>query len=327
MSTMSGVATALACVANVQVSDVIDVPPTVYFTDLSDDSLTQILKCCRDVSTIASLARCCKNFAHLASVDALWMHAVMTRWPFLPERFWCTPIVWRTLHRERSQLPSWRYFVVRMDEVEHLLGKIKVNVDGDGEGRGEASGVVNEPVSRIDDCDRLAALLVAIFCSGELCGGGSILGHTPGRDWARRVGECLCEAPVRESLREWTSAVMETLDDFYERPFSRPEHRARLVRGMTCASALRLLTDEIYLYIPGVASQSTIPRLYAEHVARFRMDVGADRVETTLQSLEMEGFDVSVPPACHPAGMHAYRQHMWWHAHAPISYCGGVERC
>ena len=304
--------------------DVSDSSPTELM-DLNDDSLTHILKCSADVSGIAAAAACCKHFSKLAASDAVWKHAVECRWPLLPPSSAESTGSWREFHRQRSTMPSWRYFIVRMDEVEHLLRQLAHGAD--------------DPERKL--CDRLAAVLLAVFCSAERCefmfAQNFPAPGAPGFDgwlaWTRRVAELLREPRVCAAVREWTTVVTASLDEFYERAFSRSEHRAKLLRAMRCASALRLFEDELILTAAIVAGSSDGVSLASkasadEKVATFKSAVASQRVEESLQSLEMEGFDVSVPPAYRPARLpthHAGRLgHFWWFAHAPVHY---AERC
>lgn len=184
-------------------------------TDLDDDALLHMLKCSHDVSAIAAVARCSKHFSHLTSSDSLWKSLVQQAWPLLPPAE-AASASWRAFHRARSLcLPSWRYYLVRMDEVEHLLSKLVCR-----------SAHAMDLAQRNTACDRLAVNLIAIFCSQELFfssspaaeNGLGVLDYEYGGAWARRLAEMVCRQTVTadglvhavcDELSGWTTDTRE----------------------------------------------------------------------------------------------------------------------
>lgn len=102
---------------------------------------------------------------------------------------------------------------------------------------------------------------------------------------------------------------MNALDDIYNPSVPRPSLQAALLRGLRCASALTILRDELCAYGRGASEGDWL--------------VSPERVAEALQSLEMEGFDVSVPPSLRPARL-PRTGHSWWHAQTRQGYLGGV---
>lgn len=280
-----------------EVTDLDGMLPTVFLTDLHEDVVTHILMFSHDVSDIAAFSASSKHFALVANSNELWRQLVAARWPLLPKaEVAAAPMNWREFYRERSVLvPSWRYFLVRMDEVEHLMASLANSSEA--------------------DCDQLATCLLAVLCSSEsraLPG----LECPPVTRWASRLCHLLSEASVQQSVGKWTSAILAQLDDFYDPLRVRATLQLTLLRALRCASALALLRNEV-VSLGGVVHENGKPL-----VGDILGGVGPERVQEALQSLEMEGFDVSVPPSLRPARLP--RTHAWWHAQTRQGYLGGV---
>jgi hypothetical protein len=188
-----------------------------------------------------------------------------------------------------------------MDEVEALLAQL-------------TSGTLSSAAQRDARCNRLAECLIAIFFPNWSSSRVSVLGYPHGQAWARRLACPLLARPparsVGDQLSGWAAVVTASLDDFYEAHVPRAELQESLVRGLRCASALTILRDEVCACAhvddeaPGWLS-------------------APERVGDALRSLEMEGFDVSVPPALRPATL-PREGHGWWYAQTRQGYLGGV---
>ena len=309
----------------------------VTFADLDDDSLVQILLCSHDIGDVATFGACSKHLAHLSRSDSLWRCFVKSQWPLLPAEQVAPSQPWRDIYRGRTLLmPSWRYFLGRMDEVQDLFSKL-------------AGGAVRTEDKRDADCNRLAACLISIFCTDELSRHGTrassaapsaerraVLDYTHGRAWARQLTLLACQPSAQDAIREWTCNTTSSLDEFYEPGISPMALRGTLLNALRCASALSIVESQVSTV--GSSEESSEPgaALEAGDAAwRLRLEdwghrkwqhrVGQLRqqVEEALASLEMEGFDVSVPPSLRPA--HVPRTgHAWWHAQTPGGYLGGV---
>mmetsp|Transcript_17732 Transcript_17732/g.29588 ORF Transcript_17732/g.29588 Transcript_17732/m.29588 type:complete len:310 (+) Transcript_17732:280-1209(+) len=282
---------------------------TVELTSLNGDILMLILSYCEE-SGVAAMAACCKRFMPIACGDTLWKDLVIVRWPRLSAAEMLTIGSWRDFHRERSLLiPSWRYFLVLMDEIEHLFGLLAAS---------EA-----DSSNSISICNQIATSLVAIFCTTKLLKCRSmglsdcVLGYSHGRRWARRLCGLICTPAACHALLDWTAVILEQLDDFYDPHRPRGELQAILISSLRCASALTFLKDEIGVFITPTVAASDEVRF------AFQRAVSPERVAEALRSLEMEGFDVSVPPALRPARL-PHLGHAWWNAQTRQGYLGGV---
>ena len=294
----------------------------ISLVDCSDDSLIEIFKR-TNASTVGCIARSCRTMAQLvASADTLWQHVTLMRWPLMPAQPEGT---WRAAHRERSLLPH-RGHCPLMDESTSIARGLEPTVDAD------------------EQCDRLAVLLVATLCSP----GCTVMSHSSGRVWAAGLASTLARrdgAPLR-TLREWGERVAASLNAFYDgvevegaQPMDaldlRRQLRAILLRVYRCASALKLLVDEVVKVrdigetgsTSGEVSQGSDVQIAACDGEQRRLWSEAalheivDEVVSALQSLELEGFDTAVPPSCRP---NAPKSHHWWHAKTPIHY---AQRC
>ena len=270
----------------------------LLLTNLNDDSLVHIFKSGHDVSAIAALASCNKQLSQLSHADFLWEHCFRQTWPCATPG--TPPSSWREHFRMRCEhVPSWRHYLVRMDEVEHIMGCLACS---DGSSTSQRDGL----------CDRLAVLLLAIVCSSELTWcrehglPSSILGHPCGREWAQRLSRSMggvARQAIREQMSGWTSGIALALDCFYEPSVPRARLQPALLRCLRCASALAILRDEI------CDSQDWLVTM-------------CSGMQEIVQSLEMEGFDVSVPHALRPGRLPL--RHNWWYAQTRQGYLGCV---
>ena len=275
---------------------------------LNDDSLSIILSCCEESDVLAAAA-CCTRLQSVCSGEALWQQLVAARWPHLPAAEIMATESWRDFYRERAAtIPNWRYFLVRMDEVEHFLRQLVAGANPEG-----CVAIGNQ----------IAASLVAIFCTSELVryrppgSPDCVLGYSCGKRWARRLCQLLCMPAACDALIRWTSVILERLDDFYESCQSHGQLQATLLRSLHCASALTVLKDDIGAFITPADAASEEERF------AFQRAVSPARVAEALQSLEMEGFDVSVPASLRPTRL-SHPGHVWWRAQTRQGYLGGV---
>ena len=270
------------------------VDATAELTDLHDDLLVQVLAL-GDVGAVAVFSAVCRRFALLAQNNELWRQLVAVAWPLLPPAIVeTTPHSWCDFYRGRSAgFPCWRYYLIRMDEIEHLLNKLLA--------RGTAA-----TGAEFEEFDRLALCLIKLWMVDESHSVSfHLLCHTSGRRWAQRLCALIGEPGGRTALNAWTTAILLQLDDYYDPTLSREQLQHTLLRSLRCASALTILQDEIAASL-GVET-----------------GVAPERVAEALRSLEMEGFDVSVKSTLLPARL-PYTGHQWWRAQTRQGYLGGV---
>lgn len=283
-------------------------------SDLDDDAIMLILKCVMDVSDLGAFSCCCLRYKNLAYSEPLWEHHVTQRWPRLPPEVVAekqsSGCSWREFHRERCEsVPKWRHLVVRMDEVEHLLrGRLEA---------ASASPADDDQSVNFAACDELAALMLAICCTSTRMPDD----HPRFRAFVCRMVSHLEDVATLGMLRRWAEGLNAALEEFYDisGANARAQLRPRLIRALKCASALRLLHHYIDVVDTAEVEHAvTIRRIWASDGP----NQAFEDILVTLESLEMEGFDVAVPHAIRPVGMP--RTHSWWFYHTPIHY---AERC
>jgi len=288
---------------------------------LSDDVVLNVLEHV-DVAQVAAAAASCSKLAALCSSDTLWQTLVQSRWPLMqygaPSLVRCdgAPSSWRDVHRARVSLPRWRATWTYMDEVEHMLPLLDAEL-------AEAQ------------CERLVALLLGIFCTGQPV---SPTDDREGRSWAWRLATTsLVSDSVLSILSTWSKTLAASLDAYYDWP-SPPlsDLRAGLVRALRGASALAVLRDEVLLPVASCAVAVQVSNsagasvgaplrastlvLWAEH----GLEAAVSEVASAMESLEMEGFVVAVPHHLRP---NVPRSHSWWHARTPIHAMGRLHMC
>ena len=149
---------------------------------LSDDVVLNVLEHA-DVAQVAAAAASCSKLAALCSSDTLWQTLVQSRWPLMQ---YGAPSSWRDVHRARVSLPRWRATWSYMDEVEHMLPLLDAEL-------AEAQ------------CERLVALLLGIFCTGQPV---SPTDDREGRSWAWRLATTsLVSDSVLSILSTWSKTL------------------------------------------------------------------------------------------------------------------------
>lgn len=293
--------------------------PNSWLLLLSDDAVTHVLAHL-DIEAVAAAAKSCTKMHALSSNDSLWRMLAIARWPLLP----ACPLLprsganaeagspWRELHRKRAELPRWRELCGLMDELEHTLA---------------AGGA---PSASASWGERLAALVLAVFgLAPEVARNDSppTSPHSPGstseaRAWVRRVTASLRSPAVLLALRAWGAGLGKELEAFYEYPsVSEPELKRGLVRALRGASALSLLREEFVLREPKDDGRCPALELWAAH----GLDSAVDEIASGMRSLEMEGFNVAIPPSHRPA--HVPASHDWWRARPPLHSSGRIHYC
>ena len=286
-----------------------------HLLHLSDDALTLTLTRL-DERDITACAQVCRRLRCVCGAETLWCTVVHRRWPLLPRSLLPREqnVQWRELAVRRAQLPHWRELAGLMDEVETLC---------DGPDLADEAS---------DWGDRLATLLVAIFGKDGEVGRAS----EPGREWARRLSSALFASPaILAALAKWGATLAAPLDRFYDFPAAQEEAELRqgLLRALRGASALQLLLDETVsphaawrrssaTAVPSAVEDDGVSSLEAwKHVGLTGV---VEEVESSVASLEMEGFFVGVPPRLRPAMPHS---HAWWHARPPLHAHGRLHYC
>ena len=265
--------------------------PTLITID--EDSLTIILGYMMSLNDIGACASTCHHFSRLCRTEAFWWHICTTLWPSLPPRALpgapaadtndCDCSSWREVARRRGGQPHWRHG--RMDEIEHMIYTFKA-----------------------DDGDKLASLVCGVFAGGYIPTKHGVEGLV----WTHELTSAMLSTSheTLSELKKWAVRCEARLDEFYENGHgSAPERmkalREVLLKALRGASALRFLLDHCILN----CDRSTDTTAAWQ---RAGLPDALSALTSGLASLELEGFNVAVPPSQCPGKMPS--SHAWWGA-------------
>lgn len=252
-----------------------------------------------DFTATASVAACCLHFSRLCRHTQLWQTLVLKEWPLLPLRLRTpsTSLTWTSVARKRlgerqrgeadeRRTPMRRAWGV-MDEVEHL---IQLHSDFAEE-----------------DCDRLASLIVSVF-----------VGCSVDDAWLGAISSPCAQPAFIQVLSCWAKTRADALDAFYEGCESGSctailARRSLLLQAMRAASALRFLQDHV-LDTAGLMMWSAAG-----------LSGASEAIASALASLELEGFNVAIPPSLLPGRVP--QSHRWWLARQPMHAAGRIHYC
>ena len=285
---------------------------------VSDDNICLILSQL-ELADIASAAASCRHLATIGRSEFLWQHVVLTHWPLLPERVRKSAAAngWEALARARACAPRWRY--AYMDELERLVCSLARG----GDRRFEHA-----------DGDRLAVLACGVFATPPVAySGGSPRRHPltqpEGRAWVRTVRTALCAPDVLRALHSWATACESSLDEFYEgcggSASAGLARRDSLLKALRCASALRYLQDELLLETTTLSGAPDDGSELSDLWRGAGLPSAIERIVSSLESLELEGFNVAVPQSLAPGGLPP--SHRWWRARPPLHAHGRLHYC
>ena len=308
-----------------------------------------------DESCAAALAGTCAALRAACSAEELWRDLACRRWPALlsPGVALRPRHGWRLLFRERAKLSGWRSLCPLLDAS---LATVAAGAEGWQETLSnqllrlwEASARVSPAEGRHfffssaaclqaegrEEARRWRARLAALLAGGA--GGASTVGP------ARLMPLC-----------EWARGLAAELDSFYDRscvdvwPHLWAQRIAAILRGRSalellasaveggasgplspCGSSPRAVALSLVARPPGDRRGSVRVRIVAcpsdGAVAAARLAAGwraaglpraLEAIDSSLQSLLMEGFNLSLPPSLRPHGIP--REHCWWFIPPPF---------
>ena len=101
--------------------------------------------------------------------------------------------------------------------------------------------------------------------------------------------------------------------------FHQRQRREVLQRALRAASALGFLQDEV------ITSSETEPSFALSPWKAAGLPSVIEAIASAVTSLELEGFNVAVPPALCPGSLPA--SHQWWRARPPLHANGRLHYC
>ena len=250
------------------------------------------------INRISSAATVCRYLQVLCSADPLWQQLVCRTWPLLPVRLRPIPSAptWQAVARKRATVSNWTRVGAHMDELEHMVCM-------------EAN----------PDLDRFALLMVGVFATST-----TPLAHVEGQAWARVLRSALCHPALLEAMERWAAARAAALDDFYEgcggTASANLARRTLLLQALRAASALKFAHDEVIELQDDDDEEAAAATWKAAGLPR-----AIDEIASSVASLELEGFNVAIPPHLLPARMPS--SHRWWMARPPLHASGRIHYC
>lgn len=262
-------------------------PPRLH--SLSQDILACILAEL-NADSVLSLLSVCRSLA--TSEESLWKSLSHKSWPqidglALPHE------PWKTTYRRRVAIGAGlcRHLDASADCIACLASCTRDHSSEDAM-----------------LCRALARELFAIAVSPAY----TQMRHTPDAlAWARRVGIILQEAPgVLEALSMWAYSLVAELETWYDAPAGAStliDLRQGLVRALSGRSAVQVMADMLRIDAHAAPTDAW---------ASARLPDAATEIESTIHSMAMEGFNMSVPLHMRPVGIPPH--HVWWLAAPPM---------
>lgn len=289
------------------VEDISDsIPPTDIMAVLSDDAASVVLGHV-GVRGVVAAATTCHALSRLCRADALWQQVVLTQWPLMPERL--KPAGsdgWRTVAQARVAQPRWLYACPIMDEIERVCEHLDAQRKA---------------------CERIATLVIGLFATPL-----SPLAHPQGLAFREAVRSALAHPERLGTLERWARARSDALDDFYEgcglgSATASLARRSVILDAMRCASALTFVQDELMSasHHDGWVGAADLAAAAGAQWAAAGLPAAIESIASGLASLELEGFNVAIPPHLQPP--HVPRAHKWWQARPPLHASGRIHYC
>ena len=294
-------------------------PPTLL--DLPEDCLPRLLPDERDLLAYAST---CTRAHAMCRADSLWQIICMRRWPHLGLAHSLPPDQgWRALHRERAAMPEWRSLVAHLDHATAITG-----ADPDGTA-----------------CAWAEALVPALLAIGAARAehGLRLLRCVEWQQCVSRLASQLCSGPRRaaprlDHFRAFAASLEVELDKWWEEAAGGYyggggsgadavlSMRSRLLRVLRGRSALQYLNEMIHgrwhdaSGMP-IYSVTELTPCTVHDLVRGWDGAGLPgalrALDSALESLRLEGCDLSVPRHLRPHGVP--QSHDWWLHSAPTN--------
>uniref|UniRef100_A0A7S0J8S5 F-box domain-containing protein n=1 Tax=Calcidiscus leptoporus TaxID=127549 RepID=A0A7S0J8S5_9EUKA len=323
--------------------------------NLADDIILRLLTFARDERDVLAAACCSTALAVICRTEALWQVLCIRRWPKLRNPSIAAPLFvqsasWRALHQQRARCKYWRELCVLLDESIDMVSAsaaratsapVETAAEVHTEAEAPCAFASSVVVSVSQWAVGLAKLVIAIHSARNK--GNRRLADTADEPEMHRFRKvfrhALLDACRLGALRSWAAASARSLDAWYDYAMLSTsldadsaagvrELRARLRTAQEARSALELLYTELKT---GSEEGDDLdcgcriqPPAHEEHASflelweHAELPIAIHDIETSILSLEMEGFNVAVPPGARPEGIP--QSHWWWWCKPPMGY-------